>query len=137
MVAHAGGAGREYGQIGAALLLQLELTVDDAVADFVVADRGARRGGAAFAVGGDLLGAPCLMLARRRGVMAVAVDDHGFLPLFARSVERSALPAQMAEEVARPLDQWRIEDLRRRPLLDDRAALEHHDMVGDTAGKAH
>src|SRR5689334_25206334 len=36
MVAHAGGARREDGQIGAALALQLELVLLDALADLVV-----------------------------------------------------------------------------------------------------
>src|SRR5665647_466118 len=48
-----------------------------------------------------------------------------------------AVPAEMAQECPRALDQRRIEDLRWRPLLDDGAVLEHDDAVGDAAGKAH
>jgi hypothetical protein len=41
----------------------------------------------------------------------------------------SPRPAEMAEEAARALDRQRPEDLPRRTLFDDRAAIHHHDPV--------
>src|ERR1700733_719151 len=80
VVPHTGGARREDGQVGAALLLQLQLAVDDAGADLIVGDGRTRWRRLALAVGFNLLGAPGLVLARRRGVMPMAVDDHCGLP---------------------------------------------------------
>ncbi len=76
MVRHAGGARREDGEVGAALLLQLQLRADDALADLVVGDGGARRALRRVIERGDLRLAPALVLFRRRRVVAVAIDDH-------------------------------------------------------------
>src|SRR4051812_27891806 len=80
VVAHAGGSRREDGEIRAALLLQPQLSIDDAGTDLVVVDGWARRRSLAFAESCNLLRAPSLVLARRSGVMAVAVNDHGASP---------------------------------------------------------
>src|SRR5580692_5170206 len=77
MVSHAGGTRRADRKIGSAFLLQLQLAAHDAGADLVVADSGARWCRLALRVCRNLLGAPGLVLARRRGVMPMAVDDHG------------------------------------------------------------
>src|SRR5439155_23913366 len=77
VMAHPGGARRKDRQVGAALALHLELAALDALADLVVADRRPRRRRPALAVGGDLLAAPALVLARGGRVVAVAIDDHG------------------------------------------------------------
>ena len=74
---HAGGARREDGEVGAALLLDAELALLDARADLVVADARRRRHLRRIALRRDLRLAPGLVLWRRRRVMAVAVDDHG------------------------------------------------------------
>ena len=69
---------REDREIGAALALQLELRALEARAHLVVADleRALRRRRAAALERRDLRLAPGLELARRGGVVAVAVDDH-------------------------------------------------------------
>src|ERR1700742_3327085 len=51
--------------------------------------------------------------------------------------KRSALPAQVAEEVACTFHLRRIEDLRGWALFDNGAVLEHHHVVGDAAGEVH
>src|SRR5262249_51053814 len=76
MMSHPGRARREDREIGATLLLHLQLAVNDAGADFVVADRRPRWGRPAFTMRGDLIGAPRFMLAWRCGVVAMTVDDH-------------------------------------------------------------
>ena len=43
----------------------------------------------------------------------------------------------MAEEIAGTLDRRGIEDLARRALLDDRAAVHDDDPVGHAPGKRH
>src|SRR5258708_38345850 len=48
-----------------------------------------------------------------------------------------AMPAEMAEEVAGARHQRRLEDLLRRPLLDDAALVEDDDPVGDALGEIH
>jgi hypothetical protein len=84
MVTHARGARRKDRQVGAAFLLQLQLAADDALADVVVADRRPRRRGPPLLVCRNLLLPPRLVLARRRGVMPVAIDDHGPSVKFSR-----------------------------------------------------
>src|SRR5262249_23004390 len=78
--AHAGGARREDGQIGAALALQLELVLLDALADLVVRylQRSARwRHRLVLGVGcRGLFLAEAVQVLRFGGVVAVAVDDH-------------------------------------------------------------
>src|SRR5580658_5362162 len=76
MVTHAGRSGGENRDIGAALALQAKLTVDDRLADFVIADGWPRRRRSSGGMFRDLLPAPLLMLFRRRRVMAMTVDDH-------------------------------------------------------------
>src|SRR5579864_3443899 len=75
-------ARREYGEIAAALLHQLELVVGDGVAQLVVGDFQLARPGLDGGVldSGDLPVAPVLELFRRRRVMAVYVDDHQISP---------------------------------------------------------
>lgn len=41
----------------------------------------------------------------------------------------------MAQEIARALNKWGFEDLSGRALLDDRAAREHDDVIGDATGE--
>src|ERR1700733_9373580 len=76
MVSHARSARRKDRQVGATLLLQLQLAVDNAGADLVVTDCRARRRGPAVFVRRDLLLPPGFVLARRRRVVAMAIDDH-------------------------------------------------------------
>ena len=77
---HAGGARREDRQIGAALALQLELVLLDALADFVVGHlqrRARRHRRLVLGVGRrGLLLAEALQVLGLGGVVAVAVDDH-------------------------------------------------------------
>ena len=80
VVAHAGGARREDGQIGAALALQLELIVLDAVANLIVRyfQRSARRQQRlVLGVGRrSLFLAEAVQVLGFGGVVAVAIDDH-------------------------------------------------------------
>ena len=80
VMAHAGGARREDRQIGAALALQLELVLLDAVADFVVGNlkrRPRRHRHFVLGVGrGRLLLAKAMQVLGLGGVMAVTIDDH-------------------------------------------------------------
>ena len=80
MMAHARGARREDGEIGAALALQLELVLLDAFADFVVGhfQRGARRHRRlVLGVGRrGLFLAETMQVLGLGGVMAVAIDNH-------------------------------------------------------------
>ena len=47
------------------------------------------------------------------------------------------MPAEMAQELARARHRRRLEDLLRRPLLDDAAVVEDDDPVGDPPGEVH
>jgi hypothetical protein len=80
MVAHAGGARRENGQIGAALALQLELVLFDAFANFVVGNLQRGPCGQRRLVlgnsGRSLFLAEAMKILGLGGVMAVAIDDH-------------------------------------------------------------
>src|SRR6476660_9483569 len=81
VVAHAGGARRENGQIGAALALQLELILLDALTNLVVRyfQRSARRQQRlVLGVGSrGLFLAEAVQVLGFGGVVAVAIDDHG------------------------------------------------------------
>src|SRR5262245_5408733 len=50
---------------------------------------------------------------------------------------RSARPAEVAQEIARALGGGRVEDLRRRPLLDDAPGVEYGDPVADAPCERH
>ncbi len=77
MVAHAAGAGRKDRHVRAAFLLQAQLRVGDAVAQFVVGnDRLLGAHLAEVALGVDLFLAPGFVLGGGGGVMAVAIDNH-------------------------------------------------------------
>src|SRR5260370_1318572 len=80
MVAHARRARGEDRQVGAALALHLELAALDRLTDLIIGHRRARRRRLARRVRLDLLLTPSLVLTRRGGVVAVAVDDHGPAP---------------------------------------------------------
>src|SRR3546814_7117475 len=77
-MAHAAGAGREDGEVGAPLPLQAKLVRLEPFADLVVRDRGAvgRAHLRALPLGVDLLLPPGLQFVGRRSVVAVAIDDH-------------------------------------------------------------
>src|SRR5690242_16151481 len=81
-MAHGGSARAENGDIGAPLALQAKLGPFQAGADFIVRDPGKGRAGSRQRRRGrafqrrDLAVAESLELGRRRGVMAVTVDDH-------------------------------------------------------------
>ncbi len=85
VMAHARGARREDRQVGVALALQFELVLLDAFLDLVVAhlQAGARRHRRlVLGVGSrGLILAETMQVLRLGGVVAVAVDDHGFPPL--------------------------------------------------------
>src|SRR4029453_16722669 len=49
----------------------------------------------------------------------------------------SAGPAEMTQEIARALGDWRVEDLGRRLFLYDAAGVEYGDPVADAARKRH
>jgi hypothetical protein len=80
-LAHARRARRENGDVGAALALQPELVLLDALADFVVGhfERSARRHGRLFRAGGcrGLLLAEAVQVLGFGRVVAVAIDNHG------------------------------------------------------------
>ena len=80
MVAHAGGARREDGHVGAALALQFELVLLDAFADLVVGHfqrRPRRHRRLVLGIGGGgLFLAETVQVLGFGGVMAVAIDDH-------------------------------------------------------------
>jgi hypothetical protein len=80
-MAHAHGARREDGQIGAALALHLELRAFQAVANLVVADfqRGLGRIEDRVFQRRDLLLAPVGKFFWRCGVVAMAIDDPAAL----------------------------------------------------------
>src|SRR5215475_4341650 len=102
VVRHAGGARREDGDVGAALALELELGLFQAVADLVVADSEVGRRGAARCIGeaGELAIPEQLQLARRRRVMAVAVDDHVLEPLLAEEAPPWTCPVAAVKPTA-------------------------------------
>src|SRR5258708_10287086 len=79
MVRHVGCARREDRKAGAALALELELRAFDARTQFVIADiqGGPRRLLLGVFDGGNLVLAKVMQLLRLRGVVTVAVDDHG------------------------------------------------------------
>ena len=84
VMAHAGGARREDGEIGAALALQLELVALDRFADLVIGHfQGRARRHRRLVLGGGGRG---LLLAEAKevlglgGVVAVAIDDHETAP---------------------------------------------------------
>ena len=101
VVPHARGAGREDGQVGAALPLQLELVLLDALPDLVIRHlqlRPRRHLALVFGFGGlGLLRAKAMQVLGLGGVVAVAVDDHGGVALvrgWARwGCQRAALQA--------------------------------------------
>src|SRR3546814_5880786 len=77
-MAHAAGAGREDGEVGAPLPLQAKLVRLEPFADLVGRDRGAvgRAHLRALPLGVYLLLPPGLQFVGRPGVVAVATDDH-------------------------------------------------------------
>src|SRR5262249_13247708 len=79
MVRHAGRPRREDRKAGAALALELELRAFYARTQFVIADiqGGPRRLLLGVLDGGNLVLAKVMQLLRLRGVVTVAVDDHG------------------------------------------------------------
>src|SRR6185437_8544450 len=83
VMAHARGAGREDGEVGAAVALQLELVRLDRLANLVVRhfQRGARgHRGLVLGIGrGGLFLAEAVQVLRFGGVVAVAIDNHGAL----------------------------------------------------------
>src|SRR5262249_61277606 len=77
VVAHAGGAWGEDGEIGAARALQLQLGAFQAVADLVVRDLEVARREMLVPAGGFRLAlAEIVQLLRLGGVVPVTVDDH-------------------------------------------------------------
>src|SRR3546814_3787892 len=77
-MAHAAGAGREDGEVGAPLPLQAKLVRLESFADLVVRDRGAvgRAHLGALTMDVDLLLPPNLQVIRRCGVVAMAINNH-------------------------------------------------------------
>ena len=78
VMAHPGRAGREDGDVGAAIALQLELGLLQRLADLVVADGERPSGGhvRGVAQAGDLSLAIGLQVFWRRRVVPVTIDDH-------------------------------------------------------------
>ena len=97
VMAHPGRARRENGEIGAALALQLELVLLDALANFVVGhlQRCAQRHGhLVLGIGGcGLLLAEAMEVLGFGGVMAVAIDDHDLASLKNSWAARPAIAA--------------------------------------------
>ncbi len=95
VMAHAGGARREDGEVGAALALQLELRAFEALPDLVVGDlqRAAqrRRGLALDRLG--LLLAEAFQVVGLGGVVAVAIDDHERVAAMFRNGDATARDA--------------------------------------------
>ena len=80
VMAHADGLRREDREVGAALALDAQLRAFQAGADLVVRDDGRGKNAAASVAAGargDLQLAIVVELGRGRGVVAVAIDDHG------------------------------------------------------------
>ena len=90
VMAHAGGARREDREVGAALLLQPDLVLLQALADLVVAhlQAGARRQRGLVLHGLGLVLAEAVQVLGLGGVVAVAIDDHEVLA--ADGVENAA-----------------------------------------------
>ena len=76
--------------------LHLELAIGDRLTDFIVGYCRAGRRRLAGLVRFDLLAAPCLVLARGGGVVAVAIDDHRNLP----PCEQLVVPAKAGTQGA-------------------------------------
>src|SRR3546814_11782385 len=93
-MAHAAGAGREDGEVGAPLPLQAKLVRLESFADLVVRDRGAvgRAHLGALTMDVDLLLPPNIQVIRRCGVVAMAIHNHRIFPLIVPSPYSDAPP---------------------------------------------
>ena len=97
MVRHGRGSRREDRDIAAALPLELQLGLLEALANLVVRDRERRFGPCPRRIAQcfDLRVAKLLQAFRRRGVVTVAIDDHEFIAFSIRS-SRAMVGTQLA-----------------------------------------